>query len=319
MLTRGAGVQVGVVDSGVSPRGGGLPGAVLAGRAIADGTHGDSDCLGRGTALAALVAARPVSGSLFVGVAPASVIYPVRIVDERGDTTPTALAAGIQAAARAGCKVILVAVGVPTPDPLVRAAVKYAVGHDAVVVAALAGKSAGDDSSQQAPSWYPASDPDVLAVGGVDQAGALVQPVSARSGLDLLAPGDKAFSVGPSGTGNYVVGGAAVAAAYVAGAAALVRAYHPSLDQAHVRQRLLNTADNANLDLYAAVSAPDMPDGDTVPPRPQSALVMAHAAGVPRSESIASIIALAAALVVAVAWLGRRIVAEGRRRRWRRP
>jgi hypothetical protein len=247
-LSRGAGVTVAVVDSGVgSPPG--LAGAVQAGRDVASGGRGDRDCSGRGTALAGIVAARPVGGSPVVGMAPAASVLPIRITDGNGRVPRDGVADGVRAAARLGAEVILVGTAVATEDSRLRAAVAAAVAADAVVVAAVA------DGSQDSPAaGYPAADKRVLGVGGIDADGTPMQPQTP----DLLAPGYGIVAVG--GAGHYQVGGPAVAAAYVAGAAALVRGYRPGLDQAQVRQRLNLTAiasgpaDAGVVDPYAAVA-----------------------------------------------------------------
>ncbi|XVV13948.1 S8 family serine peptidase [Actinoplanes sp. CA-131856] len=314
-LTKGRGTVVAVLDTGVSPAGGGLGGAVARGADVVRGGRGDSDCYGRGTALAALIAARPVAGSLFAGVAPETTVVPVRIVDGKGRIPPGAMAKGMAAATAAGADVILVGVGSPAPDQALRQAVRAAVAKDIVVVAAVSDETPKDARAPQA--WYPASDPDVLAVGGIAESGTATETPSPGSGLDLLAPGDRAYSVGPSGTGNYLVGGPAVAAAYVAAAAALVRAYRPELKQTQVRQRLMATAAGAgSLDAYAAVADETVGPGDApglVAPR----IVVPRPAPVPPEKAVAGAVAAGAVLAAAASALIVTAIRRGRRRRWR--
>jgi len=72
-LTRGDGVTVAVVDTGVSADSGPLTGAVRDGVDVAPGSNGgdaDDDCIGYGTFVAGLIAARPREGVGFAGVAP---------------------------------------------------------------------------------------------------------------------------------------------------------------------------------------------------------------------------------------------------------
>ncbi|GAA4949201.1 hypothetical protein GCM10023238_14400 [Streptomyces heliomycini] len=74
---------------------------------------------------------------------------------------------------------------------------------------------------------------------------------------DLSAPGDEMVSVGPGGAGHYIGSGASLAAAGVAGTAALVRAYHPDLTAARPPAASSDTAypsDTPRLDPYAALS-----------------------------------------------------------------
>jgi membrane-anchored mycosin MYCP len=257
-LSRGAGVLVGIVDSGVSAGATGLSGAVAKGEDVVTGGRADADCLGRGTALAAVIAARPQSANLLSGVAPAARILPIRVNAAKGGIPTGKLAAGIRAAVDAGARVVLVAVGA-APDAPLAAAVAYAEARDVLVVAAVGNEKPSTDGTP-APAWYPAAYPSVLAVGGLDAKGKPTELTTERAGLDLVAPGKDVYTVGTSGPGNYVIGGAPAAAAYVAGAAALVRSYRPGLKTAQVRRWLLDTAAPAGpagrrLDVYAAVSA----------------------------------------------------------------
>ncbi|KWV33613.1 S8 family serine peptidase [Micromonospora rifamycinica] len=325
-LTRGAGVVVAVVDTGVSAAAPALAGAVRAGADVTGG-RADSDCAGRGTALAGIVAARPASGVGTTGIAPDAEILPVRITDPNRRTSPARLAAGIRLATTAGADVILVGTGVATATPELADAVRAAVDHDVLVVAAV------DDRVQQSggepPVGYPAAFPTTLAVNaiGVDgEAG----PVAAGAGTDLAAPG-AGLGTAPQGSGHYRVGGPAVAAAHVAGVAALIRSYHPELTQAEVRARLERTAIPApgdgpdhgfgagTLDAYAAVAALAPRQAAPPVPAPVGPVVLPTAPGPSRAARVAGLTALGAlvaTLLVAAAALTRR--GSGRARPARR-
>ncbi|WP_158073960.1 S8 family serine peptidase [Micromonospora sp. CB01531] len=327
-LTRGDGVLVAVLDTGVSATAGGLTGGVVrSGIDVVTSGRADRDCLGRGTALAGIVAARPVSGSAFVGVAPGATVLPVRIVDSKGQIPPGAIAKGIRAATAAGADVILLAVGTSAPDTDLTSAVRTAVAQDIVVVAAVSDQKPSGTVGQGAPPWYPAADNQVLGVGGVGPNGVPTQTSSPEAGVDLLAPGAGAVSVAPHGHGHYSVGGPAVAAAYVAGAAALVRAYHAELDQAEVRHRLELTAEHpldaqqasaaeyGTLDLYAAVSALDIAASPLPASQPQP--VILRTAATDRVKVIAGLVAAGTVAMAALAYVSAVVIKWGRRRRWR--
>src|SRR5258705_11072758 len=106
-LSRGKGVVVAILDSGVSSAAVGLAGAVAAGRDVVTGGPAQSDCRGRGTALAAIVAARETSGTGVVGVAPEATVLPIRIIDAQGKVTTKAITDGINAAVDGGADIIL--------------------------------------------------------------------------------------------------------------------------------------------------------------------------------------------------------------------
>ncbi|GAA2188223.1 S8 family serine peptidase [Micromonospora lupini] len=325
-LSKGRGISVAVVDSGVDARSPALAGALRPGADPGSAGGANRDCLGRGTALAGIVAARPMSGSGFVGVAPESSIVPVRVVNKASVMPPGTLAKGIRAATASGARVTLVGTGLPRADTALRAAIAEAVAHDVVVVAPVA----SDDHV-----WFPAADDRVLAVGGVDAAGTPTEQAVDASGLDLLAPATGAYSIGPVGRGHYAVGGAAVAAAEVAGAAALLRAYRPELDQQQVRRLLIQAAEPAGaaaesavaavgrgrpapaiLDLHTAISGLDIGAAPPPPRRPhRPTLPVAPSPSPARAPALFLTAALVVTALLAFATVV--TVRAGRRRRWR--
>jgi len=228
-LSLGEGVTVGVVDTGVDTRT-----SVLKGRASGDGKR---DCVGHGTFTAGLVAGARRDGTGFAGVAPRARVFGVRVTTDEGATTADAIAAGIDAAVRGGSDVVLVSVAYGRSSKRLSAAVEAAARKDVVVVA-----PAGGGQQSGAPA-YPAALPGVVGVASVGVDGGPFP--SGREALpsppDLVAPGDRVLSVGPGG-GHFTGGGDTVAAAFVAGAAALVRAHDPGLSADAVVGRLLATA-----------------------------------------------------------------------------
>ncbi|MEK8145866.1 S8 family serine peptidase [Streptomyces sp. M10(2022)] len=61
-------------------------------------------------------------------------------------------------------------------------------------------------------------------------------------GADLAAPGDAVVGIGPKGSGHYIGSGSSLAAANVAGAAALVRARYPKMTADEVSRQLTSAA-----------------------------------------------------------------------------
>lgn len=308
-LTRGAGVLVGVVDTGVSAQAVGLEDAVAPGADVVAGGRADTDCRGRGTALAALVAARPQRQSPLAGVAPEARILPVRVVGADGKVPGGMLAAGLRTAVDRGAGVILVGIGSGIDDGLT-GAVSYAVEHDVLVVAAV-----GDEKDDTAPAWWPARDPDVLAVGGITAAGEATETVTARAGRDLVAPGAGIVTAAPAGPGGYAVGGAGPAAAYVAGAAALLRSYDRTLTAAQVRDRLIATATDGELDVYGAVAAVDPAPARVLDPQAAPPVTLPPRPGPDLAGIVAAGAALCSVAAAALGWVAVRIVAHARRRR----
>ncbi|HEY5834693.1 S8 family serine peptidase [Streptomyces sp.] len=238
-FTRGSGVTVGVVDTGVSPKAARLSGRVSA---RGDAAH---DCVGHGTFIAGIIAAAPTAGAGFSGVAPGARILAARGTDVTGVPDAALVAKGIRAVVDGGAKIVEVSVALQADSPALKSAVAYAARRDVLVVAAAVPDgsllTATGDTPAAMPFW-PAAAPGVLSVLDYDINGARQQTAIVPVRADLAAPGQGVTGIGPSGDGYFLGNGAAVAAAFVAGTAALVRAYHPELTAPQVAQRLLSTA-----------------------------------------------------------------------------
>jgi type VII secretion-associated serine protease mycosin len=244
----GAGVLVAVVDSGVDADHPQLraPGKVLPGRDffLVGQLPGDFDCVSHGTAVASIIAADPAPGIGFAGIAPGARILPVAVTDadltdsgQPAAIDPNVIARGIRYAADQGAKVINLSLSGPTDFPQVRAAVAAARRRDALVVAAVGN---AQTSSPGAPS-FPAAYPGVVGVGAIDISGAADQNSQVGPFVDLMAPGTGV--VGASRVaGHEFWNGTSLAAAFVSGTAALVRAAWPDLTAPQVASRLMATA-----------------------------------------------------------------------------
>ena len=230
-LTEGAGVTVAEVESGVQAsvpdlRGVVLPGANLTG----SGGHGDTDVQvgedGHGTAMAVMIAGQG-TGTGTVGIAPKARILPV-IVGGAGPASVSTAAAGIRYAASHGAQVIDLPFGIgktsPTAcDPVLQAAIAYALGHDVVLVA-----SSGNASRFAGPA-EPASCAGVLVVGGIEPGGSLWPGSTREPYVAVAAPGDHMVYVGRDGRYTTAGAGTSFSAALTAGAAARIRSRYPGM------------------------------------------------------------------------------------------
>ncbi|HEY0537492.1 MAG TPA: S8 family serine peptidase [Actinoallomurus sp.] len=326
-LTRGGGLIVGIVDTGVSAATPALSGAVLSGRDVLAHGAADTDCRGHGTFVAGLLAARPKAGSGLAGIAPGVRLLPIRVAPDENQVDPGPLAAGIRAAVAGGARVIAVGVATATSTSALRGAVAYANAHDVVVVAStdMAGMSATGDAV------YPAGLPGVLAVASVEADGRPASSLGSKERPDLAAPGSDLLSVAPRGNGNVTASGSGVAVAFVAGAAALVRAYRPGLKAGEVRHRLEATADHPTgrlpdpavgygmADPVAAVTTA-LPE-ESGEPAPEPHVRQVHFVLPPRPDRDREHRALVTAATVgsaaALGWLVIATIRRGRRRGWR--
>ena len=193
--TRGGGVTVAIVDSGVdaNPQFGDrvIPGPDLV-AGTKPGIPPGADCVGHGTAVASIIAAAPVPGVSFTGVAPAARILSVKISGT--DTFPTSVTPqGIMDAVQFGADVINLSLATPDDVPALRNAVEYALSHNVVVVAAAGndlpqGGTDANDAKTAGP-FYPAAYPGVLAVGAVGPGGVLAGFSDRHTPVGVTAPG----------------------------------------------------------------------------------------------------------------------------------
>ncbi|MEU5869807.1 S8 family serine peptidase [Nonomuraea sp. NPDC047529] len=243
--SRGAGVLVAVLDTGVNGRHPDLRGVVTQGP---DLTGAPKRLWGHhGTAMAGLIAGRGHGEGRtegVVGVAPAARVLSIRVTLENTDPLRAerragrrdALAAGIRYAADHGADVISMSLGGGSGawegSAAEEEAVQYAIARGVVLVA-----SAGNDGDTTNRKNFPAAYPGVIAVGAVDRR-LRVAPFSNRQDyLSVVAPGTDIVTA--DGAEGYVAGdGTSSAAAMVAGVAALVRSAHPGLSPYHVRMAI---------------------------------------------------------------------------------
>jgi type VII secretion-associated serine protease mycosin len=231
-ISKGEGVIVAVIDTGVDASHPDLAGSILPGVDLSGvtATAGGPDIDGHGTAMAGLIVAH---GSA-LGIAPAARVLPIRdgvsYVDARN------VSPAIDWAVAHGAKVLSLSLGIPN-TPELSAAVKRALDADVVVVAGVGNKP------ESAGVGYPAAYDGVIAAAGVDRNGQHAEISVVGFPVVLAAPAVNIISTGPSNT--YRQGtGTSDATAIIAGAAALVRSEYPRLSAKEVYHRLTATADD---------------------------------------------------------------------------
>ncbi len=240
-ITRGEGITVAVLDSGVDYRHPDLQGALIPGRNYSEGRRdGWEDATGHGTAMASLIAGRGHGHQRgILGIAPAATILPIRVNGTEGLSSPRALEQGITWAADHGADIASISL-TDVENPMVRQAVEYAQSKGTVIIAG-AGNTANGDREVTWPARYPG----VIAVSGTDQEGSFTESSVHGPEVAMSAPADAMVTAGSGRVGRYSVrNGTSNATAIVAGVAALVKARHPDLDAANLINRLIMTADD---------------------------------------------------------------------------
>jgi type VII secretion-associated serine protease mycosin len=257
-VTRGAGVTVAVIDSGVNPHVSDLSGSVSTGpdytRVTTSPANGDWGV--HGTWMASLIAGHGHDDGLdgVTGIAPRARILSIRVIPDRDDphyrkyereqetVIQQSLADGIRYAVTHGAKVISMSIGYSSRSRPVRAALQQAYERGVVVVASAgnSGGPAGSSKAGDAPESFPADYPGVISVGAVKSDGTVAGFSSANLSVQVAAPGVKVLAQGRDGE-YWLVSGTSPACALVAGVAALIKSKYPRLAPDLVASALTST------------------------------------------------------------------------------
>jgi type VII secretion-associated serine protease mycosin len=342
-LSRGAGVTVAVIDSGVSPDHPALAGKVLPGRDLVLESNslmphaeipGHCDEFGHGTVVAGIIAGRETvsNGYRFSGVAPDASILPIRVLRDQATsntTLSTDIADAVTWAVDAGRADVINLSLVTSPSPELKAAVEHALAAGTVVVAAVGNRSQGAQAGD-GQVGYPAAFDGVIGVAGSDRGDKHVDTSTTGRAVDVAAPGVDIAGPAPASDGYIFAprGGTSYATAYVSGVAALLKGYDRSLTPAEITDRITRTADHPPqgwspelgygvVSPARAVGALDAGEGawagaggrlDLAPAAPETRDVVSTAA--PWILAVGVMVALAVLLAVPV-------LRRGRERDWR--
>lgn len=245
--TKGAGVTIAVIDTGVDGTVTELVGAVTGGTDFSglgapDGqTPVGDDNPAHGTLVASLAAGRGTgTGTGVIGAAPEANILAISIGFTGGPvSSDEQIAQAVRYAVDQGADVINLSLTRETLDWPVSwdSAFLYAMDNDVVVVAAAGNRGSGTTSV-----GAPATMPGVLTVAGVDVNGVASFNASTQGiTIGVSAPSEDLVGVAPGGS-HVLWNGTSGATPIVAGIVALVRAAHPELDAANVINRIVTTA-----------------------------------------------------------------------------
>ena len=264
-------VLVGVVDTGIDMGHPEFAGKIAAAKSFVGGSVDDE--IGHGTFVAGEIAAALGNGQGIAGIAVPAQLLVAKVIGLDGTIDPAIEAKAIRWEVDRGAQVINLSIGalrdpadpqLDTYSAVEAAAVRYAVAHGVLVVAAVGN---GDDSPST--PWpyatYPAALPHALGVGAIAQDGN-VPAFSNRDAIytDIVAPGVGILSTFPRsltalrpscvdqgysdcGSRDYRDGeGTSFAVPQVAAAAALLLATNPSLTSDQLSTILERSADDVS-------------------------------------------------------------------------
>ena len=173
-----------------------------------------------------------ISAGIIVAIAPASMIMPLRVFGDDGQSNLFSLAKAIRYAVDHGAQVINMNFGLLKPSLAVQDAVNFALASNVLLIA-----PAGNDNTSQ--PQYPAAFPGVMTAAATNLSDAKSSFSNYGSYVFVSAPGVDVISVFP---GNYyaVASGTSLSAAALAGTAALVRSLRTNGVRDSIAQTVVN-------------------------------------------------------------------------------
>jgi thermitase len=240
----GDNVTVAIIDTGVDLDHPDLQANVVPGYDFVNGDSDPDDDHGHGTHVAGIAAAVGNNSTGVAGVSWGAKIMPLKVLSAAGSGNTYNLSQAIYYAADNGAKVINMSLGAryskwPCNWDSVEAAFNYAVGKGVLMVVA-----SGNDGQNGVNC--PAAYDQVMAVGSTTSSDGRSSFSNYGSRLDIAAPGSSIYNTTRFGSYGYK-SGTSMATPHVAGLAALIWSFAPSLSDSQLRAVIQNGADDLDI------------------------------------------------------------------------
>lgn len=227
-------VKIGVIDTGADYYHPDLRQSLAKGINLLNRHLLPLDDNGHGTHIAGTIAAAN-SPEGMIGVAPRSIIYPVKAFDNNGSAYVSDIIQGIDWCVRNRMHVINMSFGMKTRSKALLDIVGKAYLAGISIVA-----SSGNDGKRRSID-YPARYPQTISVGATDRNRRIAGFSNRGDHIDIYAPGDKIISSWTRGK-YHEMSGTSMATSHVSGAIALLLAQNPDLSPADIKALLVQTA-----------------------------------------------------------------------------
>lgn len=278
-ITKGSGVTVGIVDSGIDASHPEFAGKIVASKGFAASTANDGG--GHGTHVAGIVAASGNNSSGITGVCPECKLAIAKVLNDSGEGSYSQVAEGLKWAVDQGVKVINMSATDDKLSQSMKDTVDYVLNKNVVLVV-----SAGNDNNTT--KMYPAAVPGVIAVASTNCQDQKSSFSTYGNWVTIAAPGTDIYSTFPQNGGKSTKGdktygymsGTSMSAPLVAGIAALIWTTPAGKSRQAVIDQIYNTADkiqgtgtywqNGRVNAFKAVSTAKATatDSATVTPAP---------------------------------------------------
>ncbi|MGG4096039.1 S8 family peptidase [Paenibacillus lautus] len=230
-ISTGYRVKIAVIDTGVDFAHPDLKYSLTRGVNLVHRNIPPYDDNGHGTHISGTIAAANSTQGM-IGVAPRSVVYPVKAFDYNGSAFVSDIILAIDWCVRAEIDIINMSFGMQTRSRTLLDIVGKANQAGVIIVA-----SSGNDGKRRTAD-YPARYPQTISVGATDRNRKIPSFSNRGQFVDIYAPGDKIVSAWLQGK-YHEMSGTSMATSHVSGAIALLLAQKPDLKKTATLKALL--------------------------------------------------------------------------------